>query len=110
MGQRTAVGARPVPTLQPGRGLTLAQRQARLAWFFLLPSLAIVLLVAMVPLVQTIIYSLTDKRLGSIEATHFIGLKNYRFLFSDGAWWHAVWVTIEFTMITVFFLNSCSVY
>lgn len=103
MSQRTAVGARPVPTLQRGRGLTLAQRQARLAWLFLLPSLVVVLLVALVPLVQTIIYSLTDKRLGSVEATHIIGLKNYRFLLSDGAWWHAVWVTIEFTIITVFF-------
>ncbi|MBX6752594.1 carbohydrate ABC transporter permease [Thermorudis peleae] len=103
MSQRTAVGARPVPSLQRGRGLTLAQRQARLAWLFLLPSLVVVLLVALVPLVQTIIYSLTDKRLGSVEATHIIGLKNYRFLLSDGAWWHAVWVTIEFTIITVFF-------
>ncbi|NMA71665.1 MAG: sugar ABC transporter permease, partial [Firmicutes bacterium] len=43
---------------------TLGARQARLAWILLLPTLAVLVGVALYPLVTTFYNSLTDARLG----------------------------------------------
>lgn len=49
----------------------------RLAWSLLIPTLAVVVLVAARPLEQTFIRSLTDKRFASQEVPQFVGLDNY---------------------------------
>ncbi|MGQ9908727.1 MAG: carbohydrate ABC transporter permease [Candidatus Flexifilum sp.] len=49
----------------------------RLAWSLLIPTLAVVILVAARPLEQTFIRSLTDKRFASQEVPQFVGLDNY---------------------------------
>lgn len=54
----------------------------RLAWSLLIPTLAIVVLVAARPLEQTFIRSLTDKRFASQEVPSFVGLQNYQNLFN----------------------------
>ena len=54
----------------------------RLAWSLLIPSLAVVILVAARPLEQTFIRSLTDKRFASQDVPQFVGLANYQRLFS----------------------------
>ncbi len=92
--------ARAIPRRRIG-GMTLAERQAWTGWLFLLPALLVVIGVAMVPLVQTVYYSFTDKRLGALQTTQWIGLENYRFLLRDSLWWSAVRVTILFTVVTV---------
>ncbi|MCS7255690.1 MAG: sugar ABC transporter permease [Thermomicrobium sp.] len=92
--------ARAIPRRRIG-GMTLAERQAWTGWLFLLPALLVVIGVAMVPLVQTVYYSFTDKRLGALQETQWIGLENYRFLLRDSLWWSAVRVTILFTVVTV---------
>ena len=87
--------------LRRWRTMTLAERQAWLAWLFLLPALLVVIAVAMIPLAQTLYFSFTDKRLGALEPEQWVGLENYRFLLSDSLWWTAVKVTVQFTVITV---------
>jgi trehalose/maltose transport system permease protein len=89
------------PKLRPTRTTTLSSSQTRTAWLLLIPTLLVVTLVALVPLVQTIWYSFTDERLASLQPTHFVGLKNYRFLFHDIAFRNSIWVTVKFTVITV---------
>jgi trehalose/maltose transport system permease protein len=74
-----------------------------LAWWLLLPSLLVVALVALVPLIQTIYQSFTNERLASGRAVQFVGLKNYVDLAQDDAFRHAIWVTVLFTVLTVFF-------
>jgi trehalose/maltose transport system permease protein len=59
-----------------GDDLLLA-RESRLAWNLLIPTLAIVILVAARPLEQTFIRSLTDKRFAGGEVPQFVGLENY---------------------------------
>lgn len=96
--QQTALPARR------GRAmLTLQQRTARLAWVFLIPVLAVVVFVALWPLLQTIYLSFTDARLASGEPARFIGLQNYSFLIQDKSFRSSVWVTIQFTLLTVAF-------
>lgn len=88
---------------QKGKVRTLASSQTRTAWLLLLPTIIVVLAVAMVPLGQTIWYSFTNERLASVQPTDFIGLKNYRFLIHDTMFRNAIWTTVKFSVITVVF-------
>jgi trehalose/maltose transport system permease protein len=98
---QTQVRAAPIPT--PKVSSELVRRQTRLAWILLAPALLVVALVAIVPLMQTVYQSFTDARLASARPAQWIGLRNYQDLLSDGQWWHAVFVTVVFTVLTVAF-------
>lgn len=82
---------------------SLAERQNGLAYALLTPALLVVLLVAFVPLVQTIAQSFTDARLASARPVSNVGLKNYADLLHDGTFLNSIWVTIQFTIMTVIF-------
>jgi trehalose/maltose transport system permease protein len=69
----------------------------------LAPSLLVVFLVAIVPLLQTIYQSLTDARLASARPVQFIGLRNYTDLLTDGQFLNTIKVTVLFTVLTVAF-------
>jgi trehalose/maltose transport system permease protein len=69
----------------------------------LTPSLLVVVLVAIVPLLQTIYQSFTDARLASTRPVNFIGLRNYTDLLADGQFLNAIKVTVLFTILTVAF-------
>ncbi len=85
------------------RTTTQEQAKTRLAWLFLLPTLAIVAFVAIWPLVQTVYQSFTDARLASGDEPRFIGLENYRLLLQDRDFLNSILVTVQFTLITVVF-------
>src|SRR5918911_5578969 len=82
---------------------SLAERQTGLAWALLTPALLVVVLVALVPLVQTISQSFTDARLASARPAQVVGVKNYTDLLQDGGFLNSIKVTIEFTVLTVVF-------
>lgn len=102
MSQQVA-SSKAVPRVQKPARNALTQSQERLAWIFLAPTLAVVAFVALYPLIQTIWLSLTNARLGSVQPATFVGLQNYRMLFQDIFFRDAVWITVIFTFITVFF-------
>ncbi|MDX2162030.1 MAG: sugar ABC transporter permease [bacterium] len=56
---------------------TLAEASSRTAWNLLLPTMAILVLVAMRPLEATFVTSLTDRTFASTQQTNFIGFENY---------------------------------
>jgi trehalose/maltose transport system permease protein len=85
------------------RAASHATQRTRLAWLFLAPTLAIVAFVALWPLAQTFYQSLTDARLASGVAPKFIGLENYRFLATDIDFRNSIWVTVQFTLLTIVF-------
>lgn len=58
----------------------LSQREARVAWNLLIPTLIVFVIVAARPLEQTFIRSLTDKRFASPAVPNFVGLQNYQTL------------------------------
>ncbi|HET7037199.1 MAG TPA: sugar ABC transporter permease [Thermomicrobiaceae bacterium] len=93
----------PAPGGPPKERSSLARSQTRTAWLLLIPTLLVVALIALIPLIQTIYYSFTNARLASVQPTKWVGLKNYQFLIHDSAFRHAIWVTVEFTVITVIF-------
>jgi trehalose/maltose transport system permease protein len=91
------------PVTLPRVHSDLVRRQVRLAYWLLLPSLLVVALVALVPLLQTIYQSFTNERLASARPIQFVGLKNYIDLVQDDAFRHSIWVTVLFTILTVSF-------
>ena len=78
-----------------------AKSRERLAWLLVLPSLLVVVLVAIYPLFQAFRLSLTNARLGSTRATEYVGLDNYRYIFNDQSFINAIWHTVYFTVASV---------
>src|SRR3954465_14910944 len=96
--------ATPAPAPRRRRKSRLQRRQSRIAWLLLVPALAVVAFVAMYPLGKTVYYSFTNQEfLAGIEPTKWVGLQNYKDLWHDTIFRHAIWTTIKFTLITVGF-------
>ena len=98
-----ASAATPVRTHRRRRGTKLKRRQTRVAWLLLLPSLAVVALVALYPLGKTVFQSFTDQEFLALTPTKWVGLQNYRQLWHDTLFRDSIWTTIKFTLITVTF-------
>jgi len=81
----------------------LKRRQTRLAWVLLVPSLAVVALVALYPLGKTVFQSFTNEEFLALEPASWIGLENYKDLWNDTIFRDSIWTTLKFTVITVSF-------
>jgi len=80
----------------------LAARRTRTAWFFLLPSLLVLLLVAAYPLWRT--FQLSFYQVSILEfplKPSWLGLDNYRYLLADPYWWVSLKNTGVFTVVSV---------
>lgn len=97
-------------------GLSLLQQRQRAAFWFIAPMLAALFCVAAWPLLRTIWFSLTNTALSDLYGGEFIGFDNYlslrvlesgrwvwRGTLVDPAWWNAVWNTVRFAFVSVFF-------
>lgn len=99
----TQVASAP-PVVPKKHGLSeRAKVEERLSYFFLIPTLVVVLGVAFYPLAQTVYATFFDAKLGSAKAWEYIGLENYSRLLTNGNWWDAVWATVKFTVASVGF-------
>jgi trehalose/maltose transport system permease protein len=78
---------------------SLAARQARLSWILMTPTLIVAAVVALYPATTTIYRSFTNDTFGG--TADWVGLHNYATLLHDTSFWSSVWITIEFTAITV---------
>jgi trehalose/maltose transport system permease protein len=97
-------------------GLSLLQQRQRAAFWFIAPMLTALFCVAAWPLIRTIWFSLTDTTLSDLYGGEWIGFDNYlslrildsgrwvwRGTLADPAWWNAVWNTVRFAFVSVFF-------
>lgn len=70
----------------------------------LVPSLAIVAIVAIYPLGLTVWQSFTNEQfLAGLQPVEFVGLDNYRYLIEDTVFRDSIVLTVKFTLITVTF-------
>ncbi|QRM27865.1 sugar ABC transporter permease [Microvirga sp. VF16] len=91
------------------RRSSLTRSRIRAAWLFIAPSLIAVALIAGWPLARTIWFSFTDADLNNLSDYEFIGFENYLAnydsewlgLLTDPDWWHSVWNTVWFTLVSV---------
>jgi len=77
----------------------MQQRQS-LPYVFLVPTMAILVVLAFVPMFYAIGVSLENRTLSSPDS-HFVGLKNYLMLFGDSRFVNALWVSVKWELITV---------
>ena len=91
----TGEGVRP----RPGLGGFL-QRDHILAYLFMLPGLLILVLFMAYPFILGIWYSVTDKQVGR-AAYDYVGLENYRWLWTDTIFRQSVINTFIYGFVTV---------
>ena len=72
------------------------------ALFLMSPVILVFLVVACYPLLQTIVTSFfVDRPAEPWMGNDFIGLKNYKTIFSDPVFWDSIWNTIYFSVVSV---------
>lgn len=74
---------------------------------FLAPTLFAFIMVIIIPFFFGLYYSMTDWN-GISNDIHFVGLDNFKFLFSDPSFLYSFLITILFTLINVIFVNVVS--
>lgn len=97
-------------------GLSLLQQRQRAAFWFIAPMLLALLCVAAWPLARTIWFSFTNTSLNNLYGGEWIGFQNYlsmrtlesgrviwRGTLVDPDWWNAVYNTVRFAVVSVFF-------
>jgi ABC-type sugar transport system permease subunit len=89
-------------TRPDGRGGSGLPRRIRFqpAWLFVAPSLAIILVFIVVPIFQSLWFSLHDWKIGA-DVQEWLGLGNYERLFTDELFWNALRVTSIFAVVSV---------
>jgi multiple sugar transport system permease protein len=70
-----------------------------LAWLFILPSLAGLIIFYAVPAVRGLWISFTDWDL--LGEAKFIGLENYQELLTDRQFWQSMWVTLYYVLLNI---------
>jgi ABC-type sugar transport system permease subunit len=85
----------------PKRRLTLRQQDARIAWLLIIPSLVVILGVALWPIVSTLILSFFNSPTGLNQTKTFVGLGNYLDMLQDQTFWETIGRTLYFTVVSV---------
>ncbi|HEY0238998.1 MAG TPA: sugar ABC transporter permease [Friedmanniella sp.] len=94
---RAPTGAAPAPGRRAARR---PWHQDRAAWLFAAPSLLILGVFIVWPILQSLRYSLYDWQIGA-EHQEWLGLGNYTALLHDHLFWNALRVTLVFSVVTV---------
>ena len=79
-----------------------AYRKDIIKWFFLLPCLAYLIVMAIFPLTWSLRLSFTKWLATIMENPEWTGITNFRdILFKDPRFWSALWFTVRFVFLTV---------
>jgi multiple sugar transport system permease protein len=77
------------------------KRETWFAWLFILPSMIGFILFFAIPAVRGVFISFTDWDM--LTPAKPVGLANYQKLLTDPAFWKALWVTLNYVVINIFF-------
>lgn len=81
-------------------GLRRDRSQAPLALLLMAPAFFVVCIVVLYPLGRTLVLSFLDVTSSVQVETPFVGLRNYRTLFSNPEFWASLWRTVLFTFFS----------
>lgn len=79
-----------------------ADRDWRTGWAFAAPGLLSLVVVMGFPLVYAALISFSSLTLLKPTLLPFVGLKNFVAVMSDRLFWEALWLTIKYSVVTVF--------
>ncbi|WP_342359572.1 sugar ABC transporter permease [Terrarubrum flagellatum] len=78
------------------------QKRARFAYYLILPSLLIITLLDLVPIIESVVVSLQSQNMGRANPDAFVGLAHYaRALFDEPTFWSSLWKTLIWTAFSV---------
>lgn len=83
-----------------GDGFRLLGIRLQPAWFFIAPSVLIILIFIVYPITQSLWYSLFNWQIGATNQ-EWVGVGNYVKLFHDELFWNALRVTATFAVVSV---------
>ena len=78
-----------------------ARAERRLGWILCAPAVVVMIAVAAFPIIYAIWLSLQRYDLRFPQQAKFIGFANYGAVLSSPYWWHALWVTLIITIVSV---------
>jgi raffinose/stachyose/melibiose transport system permease protein len=78
-------------------------------YILVLPALIVFTVFVTIPMIQNIGYSFTEWD-GILSVPKFIGLDNYKKLFTEHAFYKALTVTLEFTVVTIIFQQAVAIF
>ncbi len=81
--------------------LNLRQQDARTAWLLLAPSVLILAVIMLWPVIDTFVLSFFNAPRGINQVRTFIGLGNYLDMLKDPLFWATIWRTLYFTAVSV---------
>ncbi len=81
--------------------LNLRQQDARTAWLLLAPSLIVLLVIMLWPVLDTFVLSFFNAPRGINQVRTFIGLGNYLDMLRDQTFWDTIGRTLYFTVVSV---------
>ena len=80
------------------RAITV-KRAGWLPFLFVVPTMTVLAVVALIPTVDAINIALQDRELSNPE-THYVWLANFVELFQDGRFLHSMWVSLLWEILT----------
>jgi ABC-type sugar transport system permease subunit len=80
---------------------TLRQQDTRFAWLLLTPSLVVIVMVTLWPIISTFILSFFIVPTGINQTRTFVGFGNYLEMLGDPAFWQTIQRTLYFTGVSV---------
>lgn len=78
--------------------MELSVKEERFAWKLVAPTIILLLLLILYPVIYNIYISFFDVGITSMK---FVGLENYKRILSDKDFWRSFFITISFTLLTV---------
>jgi multiple sugar transport system permease protein len=86
---------------EPEPGMSLARREALWGYAFISPWLVGFLLLTLVPMIATFVFTFTNINLNQQTPLRFVGFDNYAHLLRDARTWDALLVTLKFAAIAL---------
>jgi multiple sugar transport system permease protein len=86
---------------RPPRPRSLGSRESRTGFLFIAPWIIGFVVFSALPMIASLVLSLTDFDPREPDQIHFIGLENYAQMLSDPVLHHALWVTVRFALMVV---------
>lgn len=83
------------------KGLAARGREWRTGWAFALPGLLLLAIVMGFPLAYACILSISSMTLIKPQLLPLVGFKNFASMIGDDLFWHALWLTVRYSAVTV---------